>query len=167
MKNENGEIVDEDFYRIVDPWPVKTDDSGQTIELINSSLDNSLGENWYLSTGYGTPGKKNSQFQFIDNPTLALVDTLNESKLMVYPNPFLGSTRFQFFTSKDGKVEIKIYNILGQHITSVAKGNRASGVYEAVWNGYNNRGRLSSNGVYIGVLLLNSEILDTVKMVKF
>ena len=167
LKNENGEIVDEVFYRIVDPWPVKTDDSGQTIELINSSLDNSLGENWYLSTGYGTPGKKNSQFQFIDNPTLALVDTLNESKLMVYPNPFLGSTRFQFFTSKDGKVEIKIYNILGQHITSVAKGNRASGVYEAVWNGYNNRGRQSSNGVYIGVLLLNSEILDTVKMVKF
>ena len=126
----------------------------------NSNLDNSLGKNWYLSIGYGTPGEKNSQFQYIETPTLAFVDTLNESTLMVYPNPFLGSTRFQFFTSKDGKVEIKIYNILGQHITSIAKGNRSSGVYEASWNGYNNRGRPSSNGVYIAVLLINSRILD-------
>ena len=73
----------------------------------------------------------------------------------------------QFYTEKDGIVKVKIYNILGHHINSIASGHRPSGVYETSWNGYSRTGRIASNGVYVAVLYIDSKKFDAVKMVKF
>ena len=160
-------MIDEVYYETNDPWPRKQDDSGQTIELVNPDLDNSVGENWSLSKEYGTPGDRNSQFQRITAPSFALIDTSNESNLFVYPNPFLGSANVQFYTEEDGMVEVKIYNILGHYVTSIARGHRPSGVYETSWHGYNRNGRIASSGVYIAVLYVDSKKFGAAKIVKF
>ena len=167
LYNQERVVIDEVYYDVNVPWPRKQDDSGQTIELVNPDLDNSVGENWSLSKEYGTPGDRNSQFQRITAPSFALIDTSNESNLFVYPNPFLGSANVQFYTEEDGMVEVKIYNILGHYVTSIARGHRPSGVYETSWHGYSRTGRIASSGVYIAVLYVDSKKFDAAKIVKF
>ena len=58
----NGLLIDEVEYDDVVPWPILADGIGPTVELINPSLDNALGENWAASDGYGTPGAVNSVY---------------------------------------------------------------------------------------------------------
>ena len=53
-------LVDEVNYDDNAPWPTEADGNGPTLELINPSLDNTLGENWIASNGNGTPGAINS-----------------------------------------------------------------------------------------------------------
>ena len=167
LHDHNGLRIDEVFYRNNDPWPEKKNDSGQTIELVNSYLDNSLGRNWSLSQGYGTPGQINSRFNYINETSVTLIDTTGGSNIIVYPNPFVNSVFVRFYNEYAGLVEVKIFNILGQFITSLAKNQSPSGVYELIWNGSNKNGRVVSSGVYIAVLYIDSRKYDTVKMVRF
>ena len=53
-------LVDEVNYNDAGSWPAEADGNGPTLELINPSLDNTLGENWIASNGNGTPGAINS-----------------------------------------------------------------------------------------------------------
>ena len=59
--NPNGILVDEVEYDDIAPWPIDPDGYGPTLELIDSSLDNTLGESWDASSeNGGTPGGTNS-----------------------------------------------------------------------------------------------------------
>ncbi len=58
----NGLLVDIVEYDDVAPWDTLADGSGPTLELNHPSLDNTLGENWSASQGYGTPGAVNSAY---------------------------------------------------------------------------------------------------------
>jgi len=58
----NGLLVDIVEYDDIAPWDTLADGSGPTLELNHPSLDNSLGENWSASQGYGTPGAVNSAY---------------------------------------------------------------------------------------------------------
>ncbi len=62
LYNPQGELVDAVEYNDVLPWPLSADGDGPTLELVHPSLDNSLGENWEASEGYGTPGEINSAY---------------------------------------------------------------------------------------------------------
>lgn len=55
-----------------------------------------------------------------------------------YPNPFNPSTTIQFTLLSDSKVTLKIFNILGQQISTLIDANLKSGVYKSVWNASNN-----------------------------
>tara|TARA_B110000914_G_scaffold95817_1_gene84188 strand:- start:42 stop:596 length:555 start_codon:yes stop_codon:yes gene_type:complete len=60
--DSNGLLVDIVEYDDVAPWDTLADGSGPTLELNHPSLDNTLGENWSASEGYGTPGAVNSVY---------------------------------------------------------------------------------------------------------
>ncbi len=62
LYNSQGGLVDAVEYNDVLPWPLAADGDGPTLELIHPFLDNSLGENWEASEGYGTPGEINSAY---------------------------------------------------------------------------------------------------------
>ncbi len=47
-----------------------------------------------------------------------------------YPNPFTSETKFEFTLLSSNHVSIKLYNLLGQEITTVLDENRQSGVHE-------------------------------------
>lgn len=49
LRSQNDELVDLVDYRSGFPWPVAGDAGGASIELINPSLDNSLGSSWRAS----------------------------------------------------------------------------------------------------------------------
>lgn len=61
----NDVLVDVVAYGDADPWPFEPDGGGPSLELVSPTLDNSLPDNWGVSTAGppgGTPGSTNSVF---------------------------------------------------------------------------------------------------------
>jgi polygalacturonase len=51
-----------------------------------------------------------------------------------YPNPFNPSTSFTYELSKAGFVSVKIYDLLGREVATLANEFKQAGVYSATWN---------------------------------
>ncbi|MGZ6736085.1 MAG: lamin tail domain-containing protein [Nocardioides sp.] len=62
LKDSTGATIDSVSYLDADPWPVKADGTGPSLELVDSSLDNNDYLNWAAATNAagGTPGAANS-----------------------------------------------------------------------------------------------------------
>jgi hypothetical protein len=69
-----------------------------------------------------------------------------------YPNPFNASTIIPFQLSDRGYVSLDIYNIAGQLVHSLIRGEKDPGVYEVQWDGRNQGGQPVGSGVYFSVL---------------
>jgi hypothetical protein len=70
-----------------------------------------------------------------NKPNTGLV---NEFKLQQnYPNPFNPTTNIPFTTDKDGKVEIKIYNTLGEEVAKIFSGELPAGKHKVEFNAGN------------------------------
>jgi hypothetical protein len=65
-----------------------------------------------------------------------------------YPNPFNPSTTISFVLPKRERVEIKIYNALGQFVRGLVNEEREAGENKIVWNGKDNDGRGAASGIY-------------------
>ncbi len=66
-----------------------------------------------------------------------------------YPNPFNPSTTIPFTLPEKNDVTLKIFNLLGQEVTTVFKGTLDAGRYYFLWNGTSNRKDIVPSGVYI------------------
>ncbi len=67
-----------------------------------------------------------------------------------YPNPFNPSTTIKYELPLSAKVTLKVYNILGQEIATLAdNGTMSAGFHEAVWNGLNKYNQSVASGIYI------------------
>jgi len=74
-----GGTVDEVVYDDSSPWPLEPDGNGPTLELIDPSLDNGLGENWAASDiNGGTPGMINSVYTADNSHSIASGIVINE-----------------------------------------------------------------------------------------
>jgi hypothetical protein len=67
-----------------------------------------------------------------------------------YPNPFNPSTKvpFEIAGINPVKVELRVYNLLGQKIAILLEAPLWPGNYEAVWDGKNRFGKAVPSGVY-------------------
>jgi hypothetical protein len=65
-----------------------------------------------------------------------------------YPNPFNPSTVIAFSLSITDDVEITVYDILGRHIATLAKGRFEAGIHHVVWEGRDEDGNEQSSGIY-------------------
>ena len=65
------------------------------------------------------------------------------------PNPFNRSTVISFTLKKVSTINLKIYNIKGKEITTLAKGNYTAGNYQFTWNGTDCNGHQVCPGIYI------------------
>jgi hypothetical protein len=81
-----------------------------------------------------------------------------------YPNPFNPQTTIAFSIKDRGNVSLKVYNVAGQLVRTLANENRAAGPYTVVWDGRNDSGQPVSSGVYFYKLVANS-FSQTKKMV--
>jgi murein DD-endopeptidase MepM/ murein hydrolase activator NlpD len=66
-----------------------------------------------------------------------------------YPNPFNPSTIFTFTIPTPSKVELLVFNLLGQRICTVVQGNYESGIHQVNWDGRNDAGKLVGSGIYL------------------
>jgi choice-of-anchor B domain-containing protein len=70
------------------------------------------------------------------------------SLLQNYPNPFLSSTTIQYSLARQGKVQLSIYNLLGQEVKRLVDGLQPAGFHEAVWNGKDEDDLSYTSGIY-------------------
>ena len=61
LRDPLGNKVDSVRYQDEGLWPEKADGEGPSLELVNTTVDNSLPGMWQASSGSGTPGKSNSR----------------------------------------------------------------------------------------------------------
>ena len=67
----------------------------------------------------------------------------------IYPNPFNPSTTIRYGLTQSGAVKLDIYNLRGQHIRTIDRGNQPSGYHSYVWNGTGKNSQNLGSGVYL------------------
>lgn len=70
-----------------------------------------------------------------------------------YPNPFNPATTIKYSLPQSAYVDLSIYNLLGEKITTLIRKEQSAGLYSVTWNARN-----YSSGVYIYVLRVNQKI---------
>ena len=76
-----------------------------------------------------------------------------------YPNPFNPNTNISFMLPKKLKVELSIYNILGEKVAELVSGTLNNGFHSYVWEAVNN-----SSGIYF-MRLVDENAVQTRKIV--
>lgn len=69
-----------------------------------------------------------------------------------YPNPFNNRTTIDYYipnSVSSEKVNLTIYNILGQRVKEIVNENQQPGKHSVFWDGHDQDGRLVSSGHYI------------------
>jgi len=66
-----------------------------------------------------------------------------------YPNPFNPSTNFKYSLPVDARVEMKIYNLLGQEVTTLVDDVQKAGFHQLQWHGTNRAGESVASGMYV------------------
>ena len=122
------QLVDAVTYDDAAPWPVSPDGQGYTLELTDPASDNSLAKNWRASKNIGgTPGKENSVFTAIEKyNSRPLSFRLNQN----YPNPFNPTTIIRYQLLKNSRVELNVYNLLGQKIRTLIQKQQSAGMHQ-------------------------------------
>ncbi|RPI13082.1 MAG: T9SS C-terminal target domain-containing protein, partial [Ignavibacteriae bacterium] len=80
-----------------------------------------------------------------------------------YPNPSNPNSKIDFQIPEDGKVSLKVYNLLGQEVASLVNEQKEAGYHTAIFEGTN-----LSSGVYFYILNVqssNQTYSKTMKMV--
>lgn len=81
-----------------------------------------------------------------------------------YPNPFNPTTQIRYQLSKASHVSIKVYNILGEFVTTLVDNNEMPGYHSVQWNGLNSNGSHVSSGIYLYRMIAGS-YTKTMKMI--
>jgi hypothetical protein len=72
--------------------------------------------------------------------------------LQNYPNPFNPTTSIRYQIASESAVSLRIFNSLGEEITTLVNGPHRPGFYEVQWDGRNAMGSSVSSGIYYCVL---------------
>ena len=66
-----------------------------------------------------------------------------------YPNPFNAGTVIRFSLSVATRIDLDIYNLLGQKLATLLAGIMPAGIHEIAWNGRLGDGKEAPSGVYL------------------
>ena len=81
-----------------------------------------------------------------------------------YPNPFNPETVIEYNLPKGCRVEIDVYNILGQKVRTLLEEHQNAGRHRVLWDGRDEKGKEVSSGIYL-YRIKASEFSQTKKMV--
>ena len=87
-----------------------------------------------------------------------------EVDLNAYPNPFNTSTFITIRINNPGRVDLKVFNMLGQEVRTLIDEWRDAGEYKVHWDGNDNFGSISSSGIYF-IQYKTEEFSKTLKLV--
>jgi len=81
-----------------------------------------------------------------------------------YPNPTAGNTSLNYHLFQRSSVEIRIYDLAGRLVKTLASGSQAAGVQTTSWDGRYSQGASVASGVYFAKLAA-AGIVDTQRLV--
>jgi hypothetical protein len=117
---------------------------------------NNSGDSWNFATNFVITVTPPTSVQQISG----IVDGF--SLAQNYPNPFNPSTKINFSIPKSGYTTLKVYDILGNEITSLVDDNLSAGSYTVNFN-TTETGKSLSSGIYF-YRLTASEFTEVKKM---
>ncbi|TAK55928.1 MAG: T9SS type A sorting domain-containing protein [Bacteroidetes bacterium] len=79
-----------------------------------------------------------------------------------YPNPFNPTTSIKYELPKAATVSLKIYDMLGQEVTTLVAEHQDVGYYRVSWDGKNSAGHAVSSGIYTYRLTANDGVASSV-----
>jgi len=85
----------------------------------------------------------NGNNEVAENITLPFIQLMQN-----YPNPFNPETKIDFYLSQDDNITLTIYNIKGQRVLDLLKGESLAGKHSVVWNGKDSTSSPVSSGIY-------------------
>lgn len=142
LYNSESKLMDIVEYDSEDPWPTCAYETGNTLELIEPDLDNTLAENWSCINENGSPNAVNNNALSVETNQLEFVT--------VYPNPVKNTL---YISGNAATYDIEIYSMLGQRVWSAKNTDKVDM-------------RLLKDGVYL--VKVRSENVTTVKrIIKF
>ena len=80
-----------------------------------------------------------------------------------YPNPFNPETTIRYTVPENCRVNIDVFNLLGQKICNLVNEKKSAGNYSTIWDGRDNNGKHVTSGVYIYRIKAN-DFIDAKKM---
>jgi sortase (surface protein transpeptidase) len=98
----------------------------------------------------------NGHFEYSKTISLQVNDKLN-NKLNVYPNPLNSQSKLEYILDKDSKVDIAIYNMLGQQILVLTDAEQTAGMHQIEIP-------MMSTGVYLLEMIIDNN-RQTIKVV--
>jgi hypothetical protein len=93
-------------------------------------------------------------YEIAETPLPKVLESITETAtpqaffLEAYPNPFNPSTQIRFAMKEAGLATLRIYNLSGQLVRELLNEYRAAGAHTTPWDGRDDRGLVSANGVY-------------------
>ncbi len=131
-----------------------------------------LGFGW---EGIGDPVKRSAVLakvlEFLDTPVgigdqPALSGPAERFELAQnYPNPFNPATTIRFSVPQRSRVELAVFNTLGQKVRTLAIGDFAPGAYEYTWDGRDDSGNPVTSGIYFYKMAAAGKFSEVKKLV--
>ena len=83
------------------------------------------------------------------------------------PNPFNPMTSLRFSLPRDGYVDLKIYDVAGRLVRTLASGSRPAGANDVRWNGTDDTNHAVASGTYFARLVVDDEVeIKTLTLVR-
>lgn len=82
-----------------------------------------------------------------------------------YPNPFNNSTIFNVYLPEKSDIEVTVYNVIGNYVKTIYKGEMPAGKHTLRWSGDDNHDQAVSSGVYLYRITTGSGINLIKKMI--
>lgn len=155
-------LIDYTSYDVVSPWDNQANGTGRTLELLNSSSDNTLAGNWKAGNNGGTPGSLNL-WDYTAIPSNSL--TIHDNQLNCFPNPFSDYTTISFELKEESNIRLEVYDMNGALVEQLVAQHLTPNTYFIDWNGADQEGNNLPSGIYNIRLTNNSQIVNT-KVVK-
>lgn len=123
--------------------------------------------------GHGPQGDAVRIYNYVRCVRGGLSTGINDSEIEVpkrftlyqnTPNPFNRQTTINYQISVPGKVQLRVYNLLGQEVKRLINRLRSAGCHQAVWDGTNDHGEEVSSGVYLYTLRVGENV-ETRRMI--
>jgi hypothetical protein len=153
LSDQTGAVIDSVFYSPSWHQPGIPDAVGRSLERINPNLGSNDPLNWSTSAGPsgGTPGTQN---------TLLTLEKPSSASLSISPNPFSpdgdGSEDVTLIhynlPMATSMIRVRIFDLKGRMIRTLADGDPAGSVGDVVWNGFDAWGRRCRIGPYVVLL---------------
>ena len=88
------------------------------------------------------------------------VEVLREALYLMqnYPNPFSASTIISYKLTGSFETNVKIYDLTGREIVTIANGFQPAGIYQLIWNGKDSKGLSVPSGIYFCCLEAGSVV---------
>ncbi|OGB63757.1 MAG: hypothetical protein A2Y94_05625 [Caldithrix sp. RBG_13_44_9] len=123
----------------------------ETVMALTYEDTNYLVAGAYDTTAYASVHGITDYLGLIATPIYSQSSLITEHPTLYpnFPNPFNNATTISYYLPEAARVELKIYNLLGEEVKILVDEFQNPGHKELSWEGRDNSGRTVSSGIYI------------------